>query len=127
MQHADLFLESMSDDHVAVKIDFSNAFNCIRRDSVLAAVADAVPEIYSFCHFAYNHSSIHLYGNKTIESQEGVQQGDPLGSLFSLVVHSLLNSLCSNLAIGYIDDFTLVVRSKLWRPMLPTSGVKRQL
>jgi hypothetical protein len=43
------FLESMPDDHVAVKIDFSNVFNCIRRDSVLAVVAENVPEIYRFC------------------------------------------------------------------------------
>ena len=43
-----------------------------------------------------------------MESQEGVQQGDPLGPLlFSLVVHPLLTSLSSNLAICYLDDFTL--------------------
>jgi len=71
-------------------------------------VADAVPEIYRFCHLAYNHTSLLQYGKKTIESQEGVQQGDPLGPLlFSLVVHPSVTSLCSNLAIGYLDDFTL--------------------
>jgi hypothetical protein len=91
-----------------VKIDFSNAFNCIRRDAVLAAVADSVPAIYSFCHLAYHHTSILQYGQQTIESQEGVQQGDPLGPLlFSLVVHPLLTSLRSDLVFGYLDDFTL--------------------
>jgi hypothetical protein len=74
-------LESMPDDHVAVKIDFMNAFNCIRRDSVLAAVADTDPVIYRFCHLAYHHTSILQFGNKTLESQEGVQQGDPLGQI----------------------------------------------
>jgi hypothetical protein len=58
------FLENMPDDSVAVKIDFSNAFNCIRRDSVLAAVADAVPEIYRFYHLSHFHSSIWQQNNR---------------------------------------------------------------
>ena len=44
------FLENMPDHFVAVKIDSSNAFNCIRGDSVLAAVAESVPAIYRLCH-----------------------------------------------------------------------------
>ena len=102
------FLSYMPVDQVLVKLDFSNAFNCIRRDAVLAAVADSAPDIYKFCHLAYNQTSVLQYGQHIIYSQEGVQQGDPLGSLlFSLTVHPLLSSLSSNLTIGYLDDFTL--------------------
>jgi len=40
------FLSNMPDNFVVVvKIDFSNAFNCIRRDSVLAAVSVSILEI----------------------------------------------------------------------------------
>ena len=102
------FLENMPDNFVVVKIDFSNAFNSIRRDSILAAVADSIPDIYRFCYLSYHDTSILQFGQQTIESQEGVQQGDPLGPLlFSLAVHPLLTSLSSNLALGYLDDFTL--------------------
>ena len=71
---------NLPDEHILVKLDFSIAFNCVRRDSVLDAVADTVPEIYKFCHLAYHQSSILQFGQHTILSQEGVQQGDPLGS-----------------------------------------------
>jgi hypothetical protein len=98
----------MPDNYVMVKIDFSKAFNCIRRDSVLAAVADSIPEIYLFCHLAYHHASILQFGRQTVESQEGVQQRDPLGPLlFCLAVHPLLSSLTSDLVLGYLDDFTI--------------------
>ena len=74
-------------DNIVVKIDFSNAFNCIQRDSVSAAVEDSAPEIYRFCQLAYHLTSILQYGKQTIELQEGVQQGDPLWPLlFCLVV-----------------------------------------
>jgi len=43
------FLTNMLDNFVIVKIDFSNAFNSIRRDSVLAAVSASIPEIYRSC------------------------------------------------------------------------------
>ena len=32
-----------------VKLDFSNAFNSIKRDSVLKAVSDKIPQLYKFC------------------------------------------------------------------------------
>ena len=67
-----------------------------------------MPEIYRFCYSAYHQTSILQYGPQTIESQEGVQQGDPMGPLrFCLAVHPLLLSLASELTFGFLDDFTI--------------------
>ena len=40
----------MPDDHVFVKLDFTNAFNTIRRDLILASTEDKTPELYRFVH-----------------------------------------------------------------------------
>ena len=102
------FLSSLSSDSVLVKLDFSNAFNCLHRDSMLLAVHKYAPELYKFCHLAYAQSSFLKFGPHILLSEEGVQQGDPLGPLcFCLTIHELLMSLSSKLAIGFLDDCTL--------------------
>jgi hypothetical protein len=102
------FLLSLDDDSVLVKLDFSNAFNCIHRDAVLLAVHDKLPEICNFCRLAYGQSSILVFGDFQILSAEGIQQGDPLGPLlFCLTIQPLLSSLRSALTIGFMDDLTL--------------------
>ena len=102
------FVSGMQKGDVVVKLDFSNAFNNIHRDVILRAVSDHVPEIYRFCHTAYFFDSFLKFGKFTVLSQEGVQQGDPLGPLlFCLSVHPILSSLISLLVAGYLDDFTL--------------------
>lgn len=102
------FIDSMPSNYVVAKLDFSNAFNCLRRDSMLLSVKDKIPELYKYCHLAYSQSSLLQFGSFTVLSEEGTQQGDPLGPLlFCLTVHSLLSSLSSQLNIGYLDDFTL--------------------
>ena len=48
------------------------------------------------------------FGKFILLTEEGAQQGDPLGPLyFCLVVKELLDLLQSELVIGYLDDFTL--------------------
>ena len=42
-------------DHVVVKLDFRNAFNSLRMDRMLEAVAKYCPEIYAFCMEAYSY------------------------------------------------------------------------
>jgi hypothetical protein len=102
------YMDAMSDDHVIVKLDFANAFNSIHRDAMLNAIQSHVPEIYAFCHLAYSGHSSLKFGSRLISSQEGVQQGDPLGPLiFCLTIHPLLQSLDSELVVSYIDDVTI--------------------
>ena len=86
------------DENCILKINFRNAFNMLRRDKMLLAVKDHAPGLLAFVHSAYSTSST-LLGvgvggggrmEETIQSKEGVQQGDPLGPLlFGLTVHKL--------------------------------------
>ena len=93
---------------VLLKVDFKNAFNQIRRDVVLLKVKNLVPEIYSFVYQCYATSSDLFFGDTyKIESQEGVQQGDPLGPfLFSLGSMDLIEPCQSELKVFYLDNGT---------------------
>jgi hypothetical protein len=54
-----------------------------------------------------NHSFLQ-FADYLLQSEEGAQQGDPLGPLyFCLVIKELLESLQSELVMGYLDDITL--------------------
>ena len=102
------FLETMSPEHVVVKLDFTNAFNCLHRQDMLLAIRDRLPELYAYSLSAYSQPSILFYGPFTVLSSEGPQQGDPLGPLtFSNTVHPLLDSMEAALTLGYLDDLTL--------------------
>ena len=102
------YVMSMSNENVLVKLDFENAFNSLRRDCMLEAVAKDMPEIYRFAHASYSCGSVLKFGTHVIMSEEGPQQGDPLGPmLFCLTIHPLLMSLKSELRIGFLDDVTL--------------------
>jgi hypothetical protein len=98
----------MVDGSVFVKLDFRNAFNCLRRDALLESVFREIPGIYNFCHSSYLHSSILKFGTFTLSSEEGPQQGDPLGPLlFCLAEQHILDSLSSSVIIGFLDDLSL--------------------
>lgn len=102
------YLSDMPEDFVVAKLDFCNAFNSVHRDTMLNQIADLVPEIYKFCHIAYSTSTHLKFFNHIILSDEGAQQGDPLGPLlFCLSIHPLLRACRSQLKIAYMDDITL--------------------
>ena len=102
------YLQSLPADHVMVKLDFANAFNSLHRSDMLLSVQSSLPELYAFCFSSYFQPSYLYFGSDIILSQEGPQQGDPLGPLlFSLTIHPLLMSLQSDLTLGYLDDLTL--------------------
>ena len=65
------------------KLDFKNAFNCLHRQKILYAVRDQMPELLPLVLSTYGAPSCLLFGQDIIQSSEGVQQGDPLGSCCS--------------------------------------------
>src|SRR5688572_9047112 len=76
-----LFLSNLTEEKAFVKLDFANAFNSVRRDAVLEAVARHRPDLVAFTNAAYGSPSLLWAGDSLLLSAEGVQQGDPLGSL----------------------------------------------
>jgi len=93
---------------VLVKLDFSNAFNSIHRLQMLHSVHSRIPELYAFCLSAYSQPSLLFFGPYIVTSQEGAQQGEPIGALlFCNTVQPLISSLQAELNLGYLDDVTL--------------------
>lgn len=90
---------------ILLKIDFRNAFNSIERDVMLNEVKRIIPSLYPYLWQCYRNSSLLFFGDNTISSQIGAQQGDPLGPLiFSLTIHKLIQNLKSELNMWYLDD-----------------------
>ena len=84
---ARLYLRNLEPQQVLLKLDFKNAFNSVCRDKMLSAVHVLVP-VLPFVHSAYSSPSSLFWDDKSLQSCEGVQQGDPLGPLlFCLTLH----------------------------------------
>ena len=104
---ARLYLHKRDPIKALLKLDFSNAFNFIRRDKMFRAVLELAPRLFHFVHSAYSSPSTLFWGDKTIQSAEGVQQGDPFGPLlFCLTIHQLGPKLISESQMFYLDDGT---------------------
>jgi hypothetical protein len=102
------FLEAAEPDYALLKLDYSNAFNSLRRDCIMEFSAMQIPEWFSYIRASYEGSSALFYEGHIIDSNEGVQQGDPLGpALFCLTIHPIITSATSPLRLGYLDDITL--------------------
>ena len=67
------FIEAMPDGYVVAKLDFSNAFNSLRRDLMLRSVLSTVPSIYRFCHLYYSNPSVLKFDDRRILSQERIK------------------------------------------------------
>ncbi|GJV93972.1 putative reverse transcriptase domain-containing protein, partial [Tanacetum coccineum] len=94
-------------------VDFKNAFNLVDREVMLREVRLCCPAISRWVEFCYSNSARLYYGEHTLWSCQGVQQGDPLGPLlFSLVLHPLIckirDSFSLSLHAWYLDDGTIV-------------------
>ena len=96
-----------------IKLDFSNAFNCVSREQALSQVTERFPSLSRWAHWCYRNPSNLRFGDFVIQSTEGVQQGDPLGPLlFAAALQPLALALRNfehggkrlDLAAFYLDD-----------------------
>ena len=102
------FIRNHQTNSVLLKVDITNAFNSIHRNKVLEAVSKHIPSLFKYVHSSYAVSSFLAFGSDLIYSEEGVQQGDPLGPLlFCLTIHPIISHLSSPLNRWYLDNGTL--------------------
>ena len=102
------YMSDIDETQVILKLDFRNAFNTVRRDKMLLAVRTYLPKFYSFIWQMYRNPSKLFFGDFLLQSESGVQQGDPLGPLlFCLVTRELTTSMQSPLNCWYLDDGTI--------------------
>lgn len=93
-----------------MKVDFYNAFNKANRKKIIALAESHMPSVRDYIRSSYEYPSVLRYHDNVIWSQEGVQQGDPLGPLlFCLLLKELTDSLpkCLDINVWYLDDGTI--------------------
>jgi len=67
------FINSSSPCHALFKLDMVNAFNTLRKDLILEAVATEIPELLPYVISSYELSTNLSFGDFNLQSSEGVQ------------------------------------------------------
>ena len=105
-----------ANDKFVLQVDFRNAFNTMDRDVMLSEVRKNLPGLSAFAEWCYGDHSILQFGDTTIASASGPQQGDPLGMLlFAIGHHPIVKRIqdeVPSLAMHawYADDGTFIGR-----------------
>ena len=78
-------------DWIALKVDVTNAFNTVTRESVLFGAEEHFPAAFNWLRFCYaQHCPLYCQGQELV-SRTGVHQGDPMGPVaFALAVRGCL-------------------------------------
>ncbi|XP_037034226.1 uncharacterized protein LOC119073006 [Bradysia coprophila] len=80
----------------------------MERHPMLQSVKDKCPEIFPFMRQCYEQPTWLSFGDFTMLSQRGCQQGDPCGpAVFCLGIQDMIESLEAEFNIWYMDDGTI--------------------
>ena len=99
-----------SDGKWCLLLDFNNAFNSTDRSHLFSVTRDRMPALSAWLECCYGARPLLLFGDHSISSCSGVQQGDPLG--FSLTLQPIIERIQSEVPTlllnnWYLDDGTL--------------------
>ena len=65
------YAQNLPKDYIIVKLDFKNAFNTLRCDTMLEAIRRELPELYNFAHATCKGAPFLQFGEFIILSAEG--------------------------------------------------------
>ena len=119
-------------DHFTLLVDFSNAFNSVDRSTMFHEVRSRIPSIASWMECSHGSQPILLLNDQSILSCRGIQQGDPLGPLFFLVLHPIIEKIKESVPgllvnAWYLDDGTLCGSQEDLAAVLLAEGPSRGL
>ncbi|KAL0218848.1 hypothetical protein P9112_004501 [Eukaryota sp. TZLM1-RC] len=109
---SDVYFNSNTSNYI-FNLDFKNAFNAVKRSSILLLLQTHFPEAESFFYNFYGSQSTLVYEEFNLISSSGVKQGDPLGPFFfCLAIHPLMCELKQEFPdvhiTAYMDDISLI-------------------
>ncbi|KAL0205901.1 hypothetical protein P9112_001208 [Eukaryota sp. TZLM1-RC] len=109
---SDLFF-NCHENSCIFNLDFKNAFNSVKRDSIWKEIKSNFPELETFFIGFYGNSSDLIFNSFNLDSLSGVKQGDPLGPFFfCLAIHPILKKLKEENSdlqvVAYMDDISCI-------------------
>ncbi|KAL0206147.1 hypothetical protein P9112_001454 [Eukaryota sp. TZLM1-RC] len=109
---SDLFF-NCHENSCIFNLDFKNAFNSVKRDSIWKEIKSNFPELETFFYRFYGNSSDLIFNSFNLDSLSGVKQGDPLGPFFfCLAIHPILKKLKEENSdlqvVAYMDDISCI-------------------
>ena len=103
----------MPDDHVLAKLHFVDAFNSVRRDTMLKSTTNNIPELYKFVSASHSCEAKLVFGEHIVLLREGSQQGEPLSAVeYCDPIHPTLLSCDARTKLGYMNDVISKVKFK---------------
>ena len=92
---ARVYLQSLQPGNALLKLEFSNAFNSIHRDKILAATKEFQPEIYSYVDSAFRSPSFLFFRSDIMILLKEFYRRFICPLLFCLTIHSFSRQLKS--------------------------------
>jgi hypothetical protein len=89
-------------DWVCLSVDIVNAFNTVDRKAIINSLQSRAPHLVPWAQKSLGQPTLLLCGEHSITSEQGVQQGDPLGPLFfAMGIQQAIEKVSVGLALAH--------------------------